>query len=457
MNDDEKKEKVMSSVALKSDLLVESQNVNAEFSARHLSDAGDEPAGSANTSNISSPAKNDQAFSHGDQKMSFQKPFIKLFTKTALELLESDSDAFLLASYMVLKSRTYHKDLLPNQVFLGKGLIKKLFGWGEQKYREVKDRLQDTYKLVSFLTTHLGTTGTFLNSEIYDISYGTQQRTQGPNNAPNNAATTHPTTHPKVVNLSRENDKDLDYNNAPNNAATTHPTTPDLIDNKNIDIKKEHSSLTSFAVCNSSFENQFQIEGNTVLENPPSDNIRNVALSSMPEIPKEEPKAELEKPKKEFPKVCYELAELLYQNILKTMPKRDPPKTFENWAKEINSLLKKRTAEQIKEIIEWLPTHSFWSINVLSGGKLKKQIDVLEALKKEEEKKKTPKLSNREKVMLHFKHGEIYNGAECFVSEEAIAFQRGEHRQVKFKELGFWDQFANLLRKLGIPNPILSN
>lgn len=63
-----------------------------------------------------------------------------------------------------------------------------------------------------------------------------------------------------------------------------------------------------------------------------------------------------------------------------------------------------------------------------------------------------PKVSNpKTDLVSRFKHGEIYNGAECFINDEGIAFQRGiTHLSAKFKEFGFKEQLENILRKLEI-------
>jgi helix-turn-helix protein len=62
------------------------------------------------------------------------------------------------------------------------------------------------------------------------------------------------------------------------------------------------------------------------------------------------------------------------------------------------------------------------------------------------------KQSPREWVEERFKHGKIYNGAECFINDESVAFQRGmsNHKQLKFKENGFKDRFESILRHFGI-------
>lgn len=59
--------------------------------------------------------------------------------------------------------------------------------------------------------------------------------------------------------------------------------------------------------------------------------------------------------------------------------------------------------------------------------------------------------SRKEQVQERFQHGKIYSGAECFISDEAIAFQRGmTHYQVKFKDFAFEEQLTNIITKLGI-------
>jgi hypothetical protein len=69
-------------------------------------------------------------------------------------------------------------------------------------------------------------------------------------------------------------------------------------------------------------------------------------------------------------------------------------------------------------------------------------------------KNQAVKLSNFQLVAKHFQHGKIYKGAECFLNETSIAFQRGmNHRQLKFSESGFFEQFDSMLRNFDIPNP----
>lgn len=60
----------------------------------------------------------------------------------------------------------------------------------------------------------------------------------------------------------------------------------------------------------------------------------------------------------------------------------------------------------------------------------------------------------KEQLEKHFKHGEKYNEAECFLNDEAIAFFRPplKHMQLKFNEGGFWDRFDSMLKSFGIIN-----
>lgn len=74
-----------------------------------------------------------------------------------------------------------------------------------------------------------------------------------------------------------------------------------------------------------------------------------------------------------------QLAEDLFSSIKKTKEDFRPP-NLKVWAKEFDLILRidKRSPEQLKKIIEWLPTSDFWKKNILSPSKLRKQFDRLE-------------------------------------------------------------------------------
>jgi len=80
----------------------------------------------------------------------------------------------------------------------------------------------------------------------------------------------------------------------------------------------------------------------------------------------------------------YDLAALLRQLILERKPNaRVPPATAQGlapWAKHIDLLLRvdRRTPEEVERLIRWSQQDPFWSQNILSTQKLRKQLDQLE-------------------------------------------------------------------------------
>ena len=61
------------------------------------------------------------------------------------------------------------------------------------------------------------------------------------------------------------------------------------------------------------------------------------------------------------------------------------------------------------------------------------------------------KMTHRQWVEQRFRNGHVYNGAECFINDESVAFQRGDtHKQVKYRENGFKDQFESMIHRFGI-------
>jgi hypothetical protein len=72
------------------------------------------------------------------------------------------------------------------------------------------------------------------------------------------------------------------------------------------------------------------------------------------------------------------LSKLLYELMLKNNPNAKQP-NFQVWAKNIDKMIRldNRTVEQIEGAIRWSQQDSFWSGNILSTDKLKKQYDKL--------------------------------------------------------------------------------
>lgn len=126
---------------------------------------------------------------------------------------------------------------------------------------------------------------------------------------------------------------------------------------------------------------------------------------------------------------------------------------FNKWCSEIDKMfnIDNRDPVEIKDAIKWaLSDVDFWQDILLSPKKLRKHFVMLKSRCKKTNTKQSQE-TYKDKVLLHFKNGKIYNGAECFISEDSIAFQRGmNHKQVKFNEKGFKDQFEGMLKKLDI-------
>ena len=85
-----------------------------------------------------------------------------------------------------------------------------------------------------------------------------------------------------------------------------------------------------------------------------------------------------------------ELAELLYDEILKNNPNHKKP-DLESWANSFRLTMErdKRTFENLKIIIQWCQSDSFWYTNILSADKLRKQYDQL-SIKMEQQTKPKP-------------------------------------------------------------------
>jgi hypothetical protein len=94
----------------------------------------------------------------------------------------------------------------------------------------------------------------------------------------------------------------------------------------------------------------------------------------------------LEKPHKTDSKVSDEpsqmaqtLSKRLYANIIiRKSNYREP--NWPQWFTDMDKILRldKRTPNQLEEVIDWCQQDEFWQDNILSPGKLRKQLDKLE-------------------------------------------------------------------------------
>jgi len=107
---------------------------------------------------------------------------------------------------------------------------------------------------------------------------------------------------------------------------------------------------------------------------------------------------------------------------------------------------KKYTEETVKNAVDWstnpnnIPTKSLTaSLKYACKNELSKT--------EFEQKTKTP----YEKINNYFKNGEIYNGAECFLTDKSIAFSRGmKHGQLKLDKFFSYIKLKELCESFGI-------
>lgn len=107
-------------------------------------------------------------------------------------------------------------------------------------------------------------------------------------------------------------------------------------------------------------------------------------------------------------------------------------------------LSEKYTEEIIRGALEWTYEQAPYKkgfIQTLKFGCSKK---------KKIEAKQRP-LSLYEIIQKKFKHGEKYNGAECYLNEKSVAFERGQnHRKLELNAYFSWEKLSELCHHFGI-------
>lgn len=93
-----------------------------------------------------------------------------------------------------------------------------------------------------------------------------------------------------------------------------------------------------------------------------------------------------------------ENAKLLFELMLLNNPSAKEP-NFDKWANDFRLMREKdnRTDEAIKYLINWTQKDDFWSTNILSPAKLRKQFDALVVKIKKEKAKTQPKVVKSKK------------------------------------------------------------
>lgn len=95
-----------------------------------------------------------------------------------------------------------------------------------------------------------------------------------------------------------------------------------------------------------------------------------------------------------------ENAKLLFESMLLNNPSAKEP-NLEKWANDFRLMREKdnRTDEQVKYLINWTQKDDFWSTNILSPAKLRKQFDALVIKIKKEKAKNQPKVVKGKKEL----------------------------------------------------------
>jgi len=186
------------------------------------------------------------------------------------------------------------------------------------------------------------------------------------------------------------------------------------------------------------------VSGNPDTENP--DTEKRTLLSN--DILLSTDKKNKTRPSASPPPQAVELSNFLLNSIKKIKPDIKTP-NLEDWSVEMDRMMRidKRSFESIKRLIEWLPTHTFWSCHILSADKLREKFDKLE-LAMSVRTKETPRITSEwiERLQERVKHD-----PNLTVNGEALVFANGMgYWCIKFSENGAKEQIINKLRKMNI-------
>lgn len=131
------------------------------------------------------------------------------------------------------------------------------------------------------------------------------------------------------------------------------------------------------------------------------------------------------------------MAVYLKEKILSWKPDAKVPENLNNWADEFRKLheLDGRSKQDIKDVIDWVTSNTFWQPNVLSAKKLREKFDTLQGQMKNEQNKKVtqfPKRPNQppeKSLPKAVQEGHRYKPLEEMTPEE-----RAEHEE-KVKQI----------------------
>jgi hypothetical protein len=154
--------------------------------------------------------------------------------------------------------------------------------------------------------------------------------------------------------------------------------------------------------------------------------------------------------KSAFEEDARNLAILLSEAVRKIKPDFKLP-NLEGWIQEFERTLRidKRNLEICKQILEWLPSHDFWSTNVLSADKFRKQFDRLEI-----EMRKNPSRNASDDLGLLKKleaREDLVERGVCILGPNYVEFPMIRDAYFKIGEPAFREKVLNSLRKCGVP------
>lgn len=144
---------------------------------------------------------------------------------------------------------------------------------------------------------------------------------------------------------------------------------------------------------------------------------------------------------------------LLLEAIKKTKPDIKEP-TFHSVHQEMDRMLRidERKIETVRKLIAWLPTHEFWSKNILSAEKFRKQFDRLELeMTKKPKETASDDLELIKRLEEHFGKAPPSKVVKVVIGRDYVDFVTLRDSCFKIGEASFKEKVLNSLRKIGVP------
>jgi hypothetical protein len=139
------------------------------------------------------------------------------------------------------------------------------------------------------------------------------------------------------------------------------------------------------------------------------------------------------------------LADFLLLNIRSVNPKFTK-EVSPKWIADFQKLLKLRSEQDLRKIIEWVFDSSFWDSVVLSPGNLLKNLDKIEM-----QMNKKPSAKGASREWIDKLKERVKNHREISIGADSFCFSSGQsHIVIKFSDPGYQQQITGRLRKMGI-------